>query len=183
MKGPHNAFNASCALLVAEKIDLPKELLQKGLETFVNSPHRLEFVAQINGVDYINDSKATNVDSVYYGLLAMEKPLVWIVGGIDKGNDYSQIMPLVKEKVKAIVCLGADNEKLLKEFMPLIPAIKETQDVEEAIKMASDFAKPGMAVILSPACSSFDLFKNYEARGDQFKAAVETLHATSPPPK
>lgn len=172
LKGPHNAFNASCALLVAEEMGLAPDNLQESLTTFVNAPHRLEFVAEINGVDYINDSKATNVDSVYYGLLAMEKPLVWIAGGIDKGNDYSSIIPLVKEKVKAIVCLGADNEKLLKEFLPLVRIIKETQNVTEAIELAAAFAEPGMTVLLSPACSSFDLFENYEKRGELFKEAV-----------
>lgn len=172
LKGPHNGFNATCALLVAEKMGIAKESLQESLTTFVNAPHRLEFVAEINGVDYINDSKATNVDSVYYGLLAMEKPLVWIAGGIDKGNDYSSILPLVKEKVKAIVCLGADNEKLLKEFSPLVQIIKETQSVTEAIELAAAFAEPGMTVLLSPACSSFDLFENYEKRGELFKEAV-----------
>ncbi len=172
LKGPHNAFNATCALLVAEKMGVTPESSQESLTTFVNAPHRLEFVAEINGVEYINDSKATNVDSVYYGLLAMEKPLVWIAGGIDKGNDYSAIIPLVKEKVKAIVCLGADNEKLLKEFLPLVRIIKETQSVTEAIELAAAFAEPGMTVLLSPACSSFDLFENYEKRGELFKEAV-----------
>lgn len=175
LKGPHNAFNATCAILVAEKLGLKKSKLQDGLNTFVNAPHRLEFVAQINEVDYINDSKATNVDSVYYGLLAMEKPLVWIVGGIDKGNDYNAIIPLVKEKVKAIICLGADNKRLLEVFLPIVKTIKETQSVEEAIELSIAFSEPGMAVLLSPACSSFDLFKNYEDRGDQFKAAVLNL--------
>jgi len=172
LKGPHNAFNASCALLVAEEMGVSPKVAQEALKTFVNAPHRLEFVAEINGVDYINDSKATNVDSVYYGLLAMEKPLVWIAGGIDKGNDYSSIIPLVKDKVKAMVCLGADNEKLLKEFLPLVRIIKETQNVTEAIELAASFAEPGMTVLLSPACSSFDLFENYEKRGELFKEAV-----------
>lgn len=173
LKGPHNAFNATCALLVGEILDVGKELLQKGLNRFINAPHRLEFVGQINGVDYINDSKATNVDSVYYGLLAMEKPLVWVAGGIDKGNDYSSIIPLVKEKVKAMICLGANNEKLLKEFSPLVPIIKETRTADETIELAMDLAKPGMAVLLSPACSSFDLFENFEQRGDFFREAVQ----------
>ena len=181
LKGPHNAFNATCALLTAEQFNLPTEVLQKGLDTFVNAPHRLEFVTQVNGVDYINDSKATNVDSVYYGLLAMEKPLVWIAGGIDKGNDYTMIMPLVKDKVKAMVCLGANNEKLLQVFGSIVPAIRETRDVDEAIALSAAFAKPGMAVILSPACSSFDLFDNFAARGDLFKEAVHKLKTSLTP--
>jgi UDP-N-acetylmuramoylalanine--D-glutamate ligase len=175
LKGPHNAFNATCALLVGEEMGVAKELLQNALYTFVNAPHRLEFVAQINEVDYINDSKATNVDSVYYALLAMEKPLVWIVGGVDKGNDYGVLLPLVKEKVKAMVCLGVKNEKLLQTFSPVVSIIKETQSVREAIELSMAFAQPGMAVLLSPACASFDLFKNYEDRGAQFKAEVNKV--------
>ncbi|MFK7810370.1 MAG: UDP-N-acetylmuramoyl-L-alanine--D-glutamate ligase [Saprospiraceae bacterium] len=178
LKGPHNAFNATCALLVAEELGAVEALLQKGLNTFVNAPHRLEFVTEINGVEYINDSKATNIDSVYYGLLAMEKPLIWIAGGIDKGNDYNIILPLVKEKVKALICLGADNEKLKAAFAPIINDIKETQSTKEAIALAAELAKPGMTVILSPACSSFDLFENFAKRGELFKEAVHEFKRT-----
>ena len=175
LKGPHNYFNATCAITAALKVGVAPKLIQKALATFQNDPHRLEVVANINGIEFINDSKATNVDAVYYALLAMVKPIVWIVGGIDKGNDYSLIQPLVKEKVKAIVCLGADNTKLFAAFQETINKIMETQNVLEAVKMSIEFAEKGDVVLLSPACSSFDLFKNYKERGDQFRETVQLL--------
>ncbi|TAK33794.1 MAG: UDP-N-acetylmuramoyl-L-alanine--D-glutamate ligase [Saprospiraceae bacterium] len=175
LKGPHNKFNATCAIHAAKAVGVKNEMIQLGLNTFVNAPHRLEKVATVNEVEYINDSKATNVDSVFYALQAMEKPVVWIAGGTDKGNDYSPIMSLVGQKVKALICLGVDNGKLLKTFSPFLKIIEETKSAKEAVEQASIFAEKGDVVLLSPACASFDLFKNYEDRGDQFKAAVRGL--------
>jgi len=172
LKGLHNMFNATCAIHAAKAVGVEDKFIQEGLNTFVNAPHRLEHVATVDGVDFINDSKATNVDSVYYALAAMEKPVIWMVGGVDKGNDYSQIEKLVLEKVKAIVCLGVDNEKIKKAFRGKIEIIEETQNVKKAIKLSQEHAVQGDVVLLSPACASFDLFKNYIDRGDQFKAAV-----------
>jgi UDP-N-acetylmuramoylalanine--D-glutamate ligase len=141
----------------------------------VNDPHRMEFVAEINGVEYINDSKATNVDSVLYALKAMEKPVVWIAGGTDKGNDYSPIEDLVRQKVKALICLGVDNSKLMDVFSPILKNIEEARSAKEAVERASIYAESGDVVLLSPACASFDLFKNYEDRGNQFKKEVLNL--------
>lgn len=172
LKGQHNFFNATCAVLVAQNLGAEDELIQQGLNTFVNDPHRLEFVATINEVDYINDSKGTNVDSVFYALQAMEKPIVWIAGGVDKGNDYSPLISLVENKVKALICLGKDNQKLLETFSPFLKIIEETSSAKEAVERATIYAETGDVVLLSPACASFDLFKNYLDRGDQFKAAV-----------
>ncbi len=175
LKGPHNFFNASCAIHAAKAVGVSDEAIQEGLNTFINDPHRLEFVAEINGVEYINDSKATNVDSVFYALKAMEKPVVWIAGGTDKGNDYSPIEDLVRQKVKALICLGVDNEKLLGVFSPILKNIEEARSAKEAVERASIYAESGDVVLLSPACASFDLFKNYMDRGDQFKAAIHVL--------
>lgn len=172
LKGPHNYFNASCAIHAAKAVGVSDEAIQEGLNTFVNDPHRLEFVAEINGVEYINDSKATNVDSVFYALQAMEKPVVWIAGGTDKGNDYSPIEDLVRQKVKALICLGLDNEKLMGVFSPILKNIEEARSAKEAVERATIYAESGDVVLLSPACASFDLFKNYMDRGDQFKQAV-----------
>ena len=172
LKGLHNMFNATCAIHAAKAVGVEDKFIQEGLNTFVNAPHRLEHVAIVNGVEFINDSKATNVDSVYYALAAMEKPVIWMAGGTDKGNDYSDIEKLVLEKVKAIVCLGVDNEKIKKAFRGKIEIIEETQNVKKAIQLSQIHAVQGDAVLLSPACASFDLFKNYIDRGDQFKAAV-----------
>ena len=175
LKGPHNFFNASCAIHAAKAVGVGDEAIQEGLNTFVNDPHRLEFVAEINGVEYINDSKATNVDSVFYALQAMEKPVVWIAGGTDKGNDYSPIEDLVRQKVKALICLGVDNSKLRDVFSPNLKNIEEARSAKEAVERATIYAESGDVVLLSPACASFDLFKNYEDRGNQFKAAVNDL--------
>jgi UDP-N-acetylmuramoylalanine--D-glutamate ligase len=172
LKGPHNYFNASCAIHAAKAVGVSDEAIQEGLNTFVNDPHRLEFVAEINGVEYINDSKATNVDSVFYALQAMEKPVVWIAGGTDKGNDYGPIEDLVRQKVKALICLGVDNEKLMGVFSPILKNIEEARSAKEAVERATIYAESGDVVLLSPACASFDLFKNYMDRGEQFKAAV-----------
>ena len=172
LRGPHNYFNASCAIAAAIVCGVGDAKIQQGLETFVNAPHRLEFVANINGTDYINDSKATNVDSVYWALKAMNKPTVLILGGQDKGNDYSSLEKIVAQKVKAIVCMGVDNHKLLEFFTPIVKNIEEAHSAADAVKVAAKYTEGGDAVLLSPACASFDLFKNYEDRGDQFKKEV-----------
>jgi UDP-N-acetylmuramoylalanine--D-glutamate ligase len=151
------------------------EAIKAGLKTFKNAPHRLESVAVINGVEFVNDSKATNVDSVVYGLGSYEKNLIWIAGGVDKGNDYNIIKDQVKEKVKVLICLGKDNEKLKKAFGDVVAQIYETQSVTELVRQALNVAQAGDVVLLSPACASFDLFKNYEDRGDQFRKAVLDL--------
>lgn len=176
LKGRHNYFNMQCAVLVAKKLGVENKLIEKALSSFVNEPHRLESVITMNEIEFINDSKATNIDAVFYALEAMTKPVVWIVGGIDKGNDYAQLFDLVKEKVRAIVCLGVDNSGIQKAFEDKHEIIVEVRSVEEAIKVATLYAEPGDVVLLSPACSSFDLFKNYKARGDKFRAALMHQH-------
>ncbi len=172
LKGDHNLFNSSCAIYAVQHLGVKPTQIQQGIDSFVNAAHRLEWVRQIDEVDFINDSKATNIDSVYYALKAMTQDVVWVAGGIDKGNDYKVLMDLVEDKVKALICLGLDNTKLVESFSPLIKNIEETQDVTEAVKLAQLYAEKGDVVLLSPACSSFDLFKNYIDRGEQFKAAV-----------
>ena len=172
LKGKHNLFNAACVVEACRIMDLSEDKIALGLKTFVNLPHRLESCGTINGVEFINDSKATNVDSVYYALDAMTKPVIWIAGGTDKGNDYSVLFPLIKNKVKALICLGLDNEKLKNDFKPHIPTVFETTKVSEAVELGLKLGEPGDVVLLSPACASFDLFKNYMDRGDQFKAVV-----------
>lgn len=171
LKGRHNYSNAWCAAKAALHFGVSKAALQEGLNTFVNAPHRLESVATVEGVEYINDSKATNVDAVFYALGAMTKPIVWVVGGTDKGNDYQPLLGLVAAKVKAIICLGIDNQKLVDQFSESYPLV-ETRSAKAAVEAAKEFAEAGDVVLLSPACASFDLFKNYEDRGDLFKAAV-----------
>jgi len=175
IKGPHNYFNASCAIVAAKSCGITDEQILEGLKTFQAVPHRLETIATINGVEYINDSKATNVDAVKFALLAMDKPVIWIVGGVDKGNDYSEIMPLVKEKVKAMICLGVDNSKLKEEFLWLYFSERSVQTAADAVRIASHTAQSWDAVLLSPACASFDLFRNYVHRGELFRKAVEEL--------
>jgi len=175
LKGKHNMFNATAAILAIKQLGVSNALIQKGLETFQPVPHRLEKVAVVDGVEYINDSKATNVDAVYYALEAMDKPTVWVVGGTDKGNDYEPLADLAKEKVKAIVCLGVDNTKIKDYFNSICSTIIETQSAQEAVQQSSKLASKGDVVLLSPACASFDLFKNYIDRGDQFRAAVLKL--------
>jgi UDP-N-acetylmuramoylalanine--D-glutamate ligase len=168
-------MNALFAVQTALQIGIAPKVIQQGLNTFVNAPHRLEKVAAVNGVNYINDSKATNVDSVYYALEAMTQPTVWIVGGQDKGNDYGPLLDFVKAKVKAIVCMGLDNSKIVQTFSGMVENIVETRSAVEAVQKAAQFASTGDTVLLSPACASFDLFQNYEDRGNQFKAAVLKL--------
>lgn len=175
IKGFHNMLNASAAGQAALLAGVKGEDMVRALGTFKNAPHRLEPVRYIDEVAYINDSKATNVDSVYYALGAFDTPIVWIAGGIDKGNDYGLIEALVQERVRALICLGKDNSKLWTAFENLVPEVKATDDLIKAVRMAKDIAKPGDTVLLSPACSSFDLFKNYIDRGEQFKKAVLAL--------
>lgn len=172
LKGSHNLINTMAAVSAVYHAGVKLEAIREGLKTFRNAPHRLEPVASINGVDFINDSKATNVDSVVYALGSYTQPLIWIAGGIDKGNDYNLIKDQVKEKVKTLICLGTDNKKLKDFFAGIVPVILETQSVEELVKLALQEAQRGDVVLLSPACASFDLFKNYEDRGDQFRKAV-----------
>jgi UDP-N-acetylmuramoylalanine--D-glutamate ligase len=175
LKGPHNFFNASCAISAALSVGVKEEAIQNGLNTFINAPHRLEFVATVHGVTYVNDSKATNVDSVFWALSAMSKPTILILGGLDKGNDYSQIEALVRKKVKGIICMGVDNQPIIRYFASIVPFCVETRSAESAIAEATKRATDGDIILLSPACASFDLFKNYEDRGNQFKAIVHRM--------
>ncbi|MBK8878849.1 MAG: UDP-N-acetylmuramoyl-L-alanine--D-glutamate ligase [Haliscomenobacter sp.] len=175
LKGLHNAMNALFAIHAAQAMGVPAELIQEGLSSYVNAPHRMEWVAEIAGVAYYNDSKATNVESAFYALQATNQPFVWIVGGQDKGNDYASLVEFVREKARAIVCLGVDNRKIVEAFGSLGKPLLETGSAKAAVNAAAGFARPGDAVLLSPACASFDLFKNYEDRGDQFREAVREL--------
>jgi UDP-N-acetylmuramoylalanine--D-glutamate ligase len=175
LKGPHNLINTMAAVSAAHLAGASLDSIRAGLKTFKNAPHRLEMIATIQGVEFVNDSKATNVDSVVYALGSYEKPLVWIAGGVDKGNDYNLIKEEVRKKARALICLGKDNDKLKKAFGDVVPTIRETQSVSELVHIALQVAKEGDVVLLSPACASFDLFKNYEDRGDQFRKAVLEL--------
>lgn len=175
LKGPHNLINTMAAITAACISGVQVEEIRRNLKTFKNAPHRLESVAMINEVEFINDSKATNVDSVIYALGSYSSPLIWIAGGVDKGNDYDLIKDQVKEKVKTLICLGSDNKKLKNYFDGIVPNIMETQSVKELVRMALKAADEGDVVLLSPACASFDLFKNYMDRGDQFREAVLEL--------
>jgi len=172
LQGRHNYMNALFAVQTAKELGLSDDAIRAGLKSFVNVPHRMERIAEIDGVTYINDSKATNVDAVFYALDAMTTPVVWIVGGQDKGNDYEPLLPLVRQKVRAIVCLGIDNAKIVEFFGADIADITETNSAETAAYAAMKLAQPSDTVLLSPACASFDLFRNYEDRGDQFREAV-----------
>ena len=175
LEGKHNIKNAMAAATVAHLLKIRKETIRESLECFQGAEHRLEHVLKINKVQYINDSKATNVNATYFALESMSAPTVWIVGGVDKGNDYSALFPFINEKVKAIICLGKDNEVLFQNFEQMVDIIVETQYMSEAVKIAYNIATAGENVLLSPACASFDLFKNYEDRGHQFKSAVRAL--------
>jgi UDP-N-acetylmuramoylalanine--D-glutamate ligase len=175
LKGPHNLINTMAAVSAVYLAGVSLDNIRKGLKTFVNAPHRLESVAVINGVEFVNDSKATNVDSVVYALGSYTKPLVWIAGGVDKGNDYNIIKEEVRKKARALICLGKENDKLRKAFGDVVPVIEETQSVKELVRIALRLAKSGDVVLLSPACASFDLFKNYEDRGNQFREAALEL--------
>jgi UDP-N-acetylmuramoylalanine--D-glutamate ligase len=175
VKGIHNQYNTMAACVAASTLDLRKEKIREAVTTFQSLEHRMEPVATVRGVEFINDSKATNVNSAWYALESMTKPTILILGGVDKGNDYSLIAELVKEKVKAIICLGAENQKIHEAFENIISPIVNTGSASEAVHAAFHFAQKGDVVLLSPACASFDLFKNYEDRGDQFKKAVREL--------
>lgn len=175
LKGKHNTQNSLASGLAARILDIRKEVVRESFMDFVNVEHRLEFVAKINGIEFINDSKATNINATWFALESMEKPTVWIVGGIDKGNDYNELMDLVKHKVKAIICLGKDNRKIKEAFEGQVEQIVEAQSAMEAVAYGYRLAKKDETVLLSPACASFDLFENYEDRGDQFKNAVRSL--------
>lgn len=175
LAGKHNVYNSMAASMAARIVDIRKDIIRESLEDFVNVEHRLEFVASINGIEFINDSKATNINSTWYALESMQKPTVLILGGQDKGNNYDELLDLVKEKVKAIVCLGVDNKKIIKAFKGSVETIMEAGSATEAVAMCYKLATKGDAVLLSPACASFDLFQNYEDRGVQFKSAVRGL--------
>ena len=175
LKGKHNAQNSLASGIAARILEIRKEVVRESLEDFVNVEHRLEFVAKVHGIEFINDSKATNVNSTWFALESMDKPTVWIVGGVDKGNYYSELMALVTDKVKAIICLGTDNQKLLDTFSGSVETILEANSAMEAVAYGYRLAKKDETVLLSPACASFDLFENYEDRGNQFKDAVRAL--------
>ncbi len=165
MIGKHNQYNTLAAISVAKLLGIPEDQIEEALATFKNAEHRLQMVGEKEGVLYINDSKATNVEAVWYALEGIKQPIVWIAGGVDKGNDYETLKPFAREKIKALICLGKDNEKLKASFEGIIPEIEETQTVEEAVEMPKNLATSGDVVLLSPACASFDLFNNYEHRG------------------
>lgn len=175
LKGRHNTYNSMAAAIATKVLGIRKETIRESLADFQGVEHRLEPVIKVSGINFINDSKATNVNSTWYALECMETNIVWIVGGIDKGNDYSGLVPVVKEKVRAVVCLGKENRKILEAFTEVVPTIIETASMEEAVRSAYYLAKKGDTVLLSPTCASFDLFDNYEDRGRQFKTAVRNL--------
>ncbi|MES2836427.1 MAG: UDP-N-acetylmuramoyl-L-alanine--D-glutamate ligase [Bacteroidota bacterium] len=175
LQGKHNLYNSMAAGIASRVLDIRKESIRESLSDFQNIEHRLEFVTKVHGIEFINDSKATNINSTWYALESMTNPTVWIVGGVDKGNDYTELVELVKDKVKAIVCLGVDNAKIHEAFEGSVEAIVDAASAEEAVKAAYKLGKKGDTVLLSPACASFDLFENYEDRGRQFKTAVRGL--------
>ncbi|MDB9836910.1 UDP-N-acetylmuramoyl-L-alanine--D-glutamate ligase [Flavobacteriaceae bacterium] len=175
LQGRHNLLNAMAAVSVARLLKVSKDSIRESLMNFKGAPHRLEQFLRIQSVNYINDSKATNVNATFYALDSVKSQTVWIAGGIDKGNDYSALLPMVREKVKAIICLGVDNKKLLAVFGPVVDIIVETRSIDEAVKIAHKIAGKKETVLLSPACASFDLFEDYEDRGNQFKQAVQKL--------
>ena len=175
LKGRHNTYNSMAAAIAGKILNIRKEVIRESLADFQGVEHRLEPVITVCGINFINDSKATNVNSTWYALECMENDIIWIVGGVDKGNDYSELFPIVKKKVKGIVCLGKDNSKIIEAFKDMVPTIVETTSMEEAVRSSYYLAKKGETVLLSPACASFDLFKNYEDRGRQFKQAVRNL--------
>jgi len=175
LKGRHNTYNSMAAAITGKVLNIRKETIRESLTDFHGVEHRLEPVIMVAGINFINDSKATNVNSTWYALECMKSGVIWIAGGIDKGNDYSELNSMVKEKVKAIVCLGKDNSKIISAFTDKVPTIVETTSMEEAVRAAYYLAHKGDTVLLSPACASFDLFNNYEDRGHQFKMAVRNL--------
>ena len=175
LQGKHNLYNSMAAGIASKLVGVRKDVIRESLSDFQNIEHRLEHVAKVHGIEFINDSKATNVNSTWYALESMNTEVVWIVGGVDKGNDYSALEDMVKEKVKAIICLGKDNKKIKKAFGGLVDVIDEAMSAKQAVDKAYYYGKKGDTVLLSPACASFDLFENYEDRGNQFKQAVKSL--------
>jgi len=175
LKGKHNAYNTMAASIAASTLGIRKEKIREAVSNFHSLEHRMEFVATVKGVDFINDSKATNVNSTWYALESMQKPTILILGGVDKGNDYALVADLVKDKVKAIVCMGTDNAKLIEYFKDKVAQIIEVDSAKKAVNASFKLAEKGDVVLLSPACASFDLFKNYEDRGHQFKESVKAL--------
>lgn len=175
LEGKHNMKNAMAAASVAQLMKIRKQTIRESLSNFQGVEHRLEKVLKIANVQYINDSKATNVNATFFALDSMTTPTIWIVGGVDKGNDYSELMPLVREKVKAIICLGIDNKKIIDAFVDVVDIMVEVDNMRDAVQTAKHMAEKGDTVLLSPACASFDLFQNYEDRGKQFKVAVQNL--------
>ena len=175
LKGKHNQYNTMAAGIAAATLGIRKEKIREAVNNFQSLEHRMEFVAMVRGVEFVNDSKATNVNSTWYALESMTKPVVLVLGGVDKGNDYQLIAELVKEKVKAIVCMGSDNKKIIQAFKNIVPVIVETESAKKAVNASFKLATKGDVVLLSPACASFDLFKNYEDRGTQFKNSVKEL--------
>lgn len=175
ISGRHNTYNSMAASIVASSLLIRNEVIRESLMDFKNIEHRLEFVTAVKGVDYINDSKATNVNSAWYALESMQKPVVWIAGGIDKGNDYASLVPLVKDKVRILICLGKNNIALHQAFSKHVDMIINVTTAKEAVQVANGMAFKNEAVLLSPACASFDLFESYEDRGRQFKYEVRNL--------
>ena len=175
LQGKHNLYNSMASGIASRILDIRKDVVRESFSDFENIEHRLEFVNTVHGIDFINDSKATNVNSTWYALESIQNPIVWIAGGVDKGNDYDMISELVKSRVKALVCMGIDNKKLIDAFKDVVPVIVEAGSAEEAVQAAYRLGKKGDTVLLSPCCASFDLFENYEDRGRKFKAAVRAL--------
>jgi len=175
LQGKHNLYNSMASGIASRILEIRKEVVRESFSDFENIEHRLEFVNSVHGIDFINDSKATNVNSTWYALESLQSPIIWIAGGVDKGNDYSMLTELVQNRVKALVCLGTDNKKLIKAFKEIVPVIVEASSADEAVQTAYRLGKKGDTVLLSPCCASFDLFENYEDRGRQFKAAVRSL--------
>lgn len=173
--GRHNTYNSMAAAIIANSLLIRKEMIRESLSDFKNVEHRLEFVSRVKGIDFINDSKATNVNAAWYALESMNKPLIWIAGGVDKGNDYELLKPLVKDKVRIIICLGENNIKLHQAFRKDVDMMINARSAEEAVNLAYGLGENGETVLLSPACASFDLFENYQDRGNQFKRAVRQL--------
>lgn len=175
LQGKHNIYNSMAAAIAGRLLDISKNEIQESLSDFQNIEHRLEHVAIIQGIEFINDSKATNINSAWYALESMQKEVIWIAGGIDKGNDYSMLFDMVKHKVKAIVCLGEDNKHIRNAFADMVDTIIETRSMDVAVQTALYLSKKGDCILLSPACASFDLFENFEDRGNQFKEAINGL--------
>ncbi len=175
LQGKHNAYNSMAAAIAGNVLKIRKDIIRESLSDFQGVEHRLEYFLKVHGIDFINDSKATNVNSTWYALESISSPIIWIVGGIDKGNDYSELFDLVKKKVKSIICLGSDNSKLLQTFDGMVEIIADTKSMEEAVNLSYTLGNKGDSVLLSPACASFDLFENYEHRGRAFKKAVRDL--------